>query len=56
MLAAKITRARLRNEPIIHKPELKPLSEIALKTVAANYLLYKDFECLINVAFNDFLN
>ena len=46
MLAAKITRARLRNEPIIHKPELKPLSEIALKTVAANYLLYKDLKGL----------
>ena len=41
MIAELITRARLRHEKIVHEPELIPLSEIALKTVAANYLLYK---------------
>ena len=41
MLAYKITKARLNNEEIIHKPQLKPLSEIALKIVARNFLLYK---------------
>ena len=41
MLAKRITNARNLHQKIIHKPELKPLSEIALKTVADNYLLYK---------------
>jgi len=41
MIAELITRARLRHEKIVHEPELIPLSEIALKTVAANYLMYK---------------
>ena len=46
MLAAKITKARELGQKIVHKPELKDLSEIALKTVANNYLLYKKLEGL----------
>ena len=42
MIAEMITKARLRHEKIVHEPELIPLSEIALKTVAKNYLLYKE--------------
>ena len=42
MIAELITRARLKHEKIVHEPELVPLSEIALKAVAANYLMYKD--------------
>ena len=41
MLAYKVTEARVFNKPIIHKPELRPLSEIALKVVSSNFLLYK---------------
>ena len=46
MLAAKITKARELGIKIVHKPELKDLSEIALKTVAKNYLLYKQLDGL----------
>ena len=46
MLAARITKARELNQKIVHKPELKDLSEIALKTVAKNYLLYKTLDGL----------
>ena len=42
MIAELITRARIKHEKIVHEPELIPLSEIALKTVAANYLMYKE--------------
>ena len=42
MIAELITRARLKLEKIVHEPELIPLSEIALKAVAAIYLMYKD--------------
>ena len=42
MIAELITRARLKHEKIVHEPELIPLSEIAIKTVAANYLMYKE--------------
>ena len=42
MIAELITRARLKHEKIVHEPELIPLSEIALKAVAANYLMYKE--------------
>jgi len=42
MIAEMITKARLRHEKIVHEPELIPLSEIALKAVAKNYLLYKE--------------
>ena len=41
MIAKMITRARIKNEKIVHEPELVPLSEIAIKTVAQNYLQYK---------------
>ena len=41
MIAQMITRARLKNEKIVHEPELVPLSEIATKIVAQNYLQYK---------------
>ena len=37
-----ITRARIKHEKIVHEPELVPLSEIAMKAVSANYLMYKD--------------
>jgi len=37
-----ITRARIKHEKIVHEPELIPLSEIALKAVAKNYLMYKE--------------
>ena len=37
-----ITRARIKHEKIVHEPELIPLSEIAIKAVAANYLMYKE--------------
>ena len=37
-----ITRARLKHEKIVHEPELIPLSEIAIKAVSANYLMYKE--------------
>lgn len=46
MIAYRVTQARIKNEPIIHKPELKTLTEVALKTVSANYLLYKQLEGL----------
>lgn len=46
MLAALITKARINNQKIVHKPELKPLAEIALKVVADNYLLYKELKGL----------
>ncbi len=42
MIAELITRARIKHEKIVHEPELIPLSEIAIKTVAANYLMYKE--------------
>ena len=42
MIAQMITRARLKNEKIVHEPELVPLSEIATKIVAQNYLQYKN--------------
>ena len=42
MIAEMITRARIKHEKIIHEPELIPLSEIAIKAVAANYLMYKE--------------
>ena len=41
MIAKMITRARIKHEKIVHEPELIPLSEIAIKTVAQNYLQYK---------------
>ena len=41
MIAKLITRARIKHEKIVHEPELIPLSEIAIKTVAQNYLNYK---------------
>ena len=41
MIAKMITRARIKNEKIVHEPELVPLSEIAIKEVAKNYLKYK---------------
>ena len=37
-----ITRARIKHEKIIHEPELVPLSEIAIKEVAKNFLKYKE--------------
>jgi hypothetical protein len=42
MIAEMITRARLKHEKIVHEPELIPLSEIAIKAVATNYLMYKE--------------
>ena len=42
MIAEMITRARIKHEKIVHEPELIPLSEIALKAVAKNYLMYKE--------------
>jgi hypothetical protein len=42
MIAELITRARLKHEKIVHEPELIPLSEIAIKAVSANYLMYKE--------------
>ena len=42
MIAEMITRARIKHEKIVHEPELIPLSEIAIKAVAANYLMYKE--------------
>ena len=42
MIAEMITRARIKHEKIVHEPELVPLSEIAIKAVSANYLMYKD--------------
>ena len=42
MIAELITRARIKHEKIVHEPELVPLSEIALKAVSANYLMYKE--------------
>jgi hypothetical protein len=42
MIAEMITRARIKHEKIVHEPELVPLSEIAMKAVSANYLMYKD--------------
>ena len=42
MIAKLITRARIKHEKIVHEPELIPLSEIAIKTVAQNYLKYKE--------------
>lgn len=42
MLAYKITKARINNEEIVHRPQLKPLEDISLKIVAQNYLLYKE--------------
>ena len=42
MIAEMITRARIKHEKIVHEPELIPLSEIAIKSVAANYLMYKE--------------
>ena len=42
MIAEMITRARLKHEKIVHEPELIPLSEIAIKAVSANYLMYKE--------------
>ena len=41
MIAKMITRARIKKEKIVHEPELIPLSEIATKVVAQNYLTYK---------------
>ena len=40
MIAEMITRARIKHEKIVHEPELVPLSEIAMKAVSANYLMY----------------
>jgi len=40
MLAAAITKARELKQKIVHKPELKDLSEIALKTVAKKTIYY----------------
>ena len=42
MIAEMITKARLKHEKIVHEPELIPLSEIAIKAVSANYLMYKE--------------
>ena len=42
MIAEMITRARIKHEKIVHEPELIPLSEIAIKAVSANYLMYKE--------------
>ena len=42
MLAELITRARIRHEKIVHEPQLVPLSEIAIKACAQNYLTYKE--------------
>ena len=42
MIAEMITRARIKHEKIVHEPTLIPLSEIAIKTVATNYLMYKE--------------
>ena len=42
MIAEMITRARIKHEKIVHEPELIPLSEIAIKSVANNYLMYKE--------------
>ena len=42
MIAKMITRARIKHEKIIHEPELVPLSEIAIKEVAKNFLKYKE--------------
>ena len=42
MIAKLITRARIKHEKIVHEPELIPLVEIAIKTVAQNYLKYKE--------------
>ena len=42
MIAKLITRARINHEKIVHETELIPLSEIAIKTVAQNYLKYKE--------------
>ena len=42
MIAKLITRARIKHEKIVHELELIPLSEIAIKTVAQNYLKYKE--------------
>lgn len=46
MIATRITQARIKNQPIIHKPALKSLTEVALKTVSTNYLLYKELKGL----------
>lgn len=46
MLAERITIARKTGKKIVHKPELKALSEIALQAVADNYLLYKTLDGL----------
>jgi len=40
MIAHKITQARLENREIIHHIEVKKLSEIALKKVSDNFMLY----------------
>ena len=42
MIAKMITRARIKHEKIVHEPELVPLSEIAIKEVAKNFLKYKE--------------
>ena len=42
MIAKMITRARIKHEKIVHEPELIPLSEIAIKEVAKNFLKYKE--------------
>lgn len=46
MLAKKITVHRLEKKEIVHKVQLKKLSDIALNVVSANYLLYPELNNL----------
>lgn len=46
MLAKKITEYRMKNEPIIHRLELKKLSEIALEKVAKYFIHFRELENL----------
>lgn len=46
MLAERITRARNKGEEIVHKKQLKPLSYIATRVVAQNFLNFKQLKGL----------
>ena len=57
MIARNITKAREEKVPIIHKLELKKLSDVALEKVSKNFLLYpviltteaRDWICLFTI-------
>lgn len=46
MIAKSITKARKENKEIIHKQELKKLSEVSLIIVSQNFLLYPNLKNL----------